>query len=498
MAVPECLAAGRASRTSSKPRRRRARRDDQLGAVAVPKRVLLFMTLGHLLIEASCLRDRDESPMGTGDGVLVMDAAQIVHSHDMRGVTSQHMAAGGDFIKGAHDLARRPQLSSFGRTVSTVVVAALQQEGICRDGVLDWRTSLPRFIAGALLGPDSHVLIWDAHRGARVDDDLPDDCRLCRALSAGPAAEELFSCRAWFRDRNVTSAELVVVLGSGERECPRCRAAAKVVPQGQQFPEVAFCFRQPWVGRDTKLVHLPVSRSDHVQSNGIAPFHVVVKDSDWVKPTHIEDLARYRQTCQQSIPDSHRIGESSNRTLRLVYNARFHGWKGQRAFLERVDPALLDGFRLEFFPAKQPSGSEVERMESIAAARGIDAVVHRHNTTHKELLTAICGAAGAIHYAKTDANPRAAYEPILAGMPLFISRESRVPRVLLRQKFVVSTSFRRGPEDLNKDLAKFLSFLRTTDHADLERSMDNFVQTELEEQHALTKICSKMGICEKW
>eukprot|EP00951_Prasinocladus_malaysianus_P010536 scaffold77306_cov39-Prasinocladus_malaysianus.AAC.1 len=110
-------------------------------------------------------------------------------------------------------------------------------------------------------------------------------------------------------------------------------------------------------------------------------------------------------------------------------------------FLEKIDPELVKGYKIEFFTSvKSAKNSLVPKMESLARSRGVDILVHAKPMAREELLQSLCRAKGAIHFALTDANPRAVYEELLAGLPVFLSGESRVPKVVASQRFIKMTS----------------------------------------------------------
>ena len=209
-------------------------------------------------------------------------------------------------------------LTSFGNGLRTVVFAAVTYEGVCspsRHGGMDWRGSLPRFIARRLR-PRAEVLVWNG-RGSARSDMADTDCEACIGNDTdlhGP--RETFGCSEWFHRRHSHQqkhADLVVVIGTGAEKCSECKSAIKVAGS---FGELKLVKTQPWVGPQTVILHIPISRDDRVLENRVAGFNAIVQDGSWIKPVNIETSGNWRAACY-----------SKQKRDTLVYVARYHEWK---------------------------------------------------------------------------------------------------------------------------------------------------------------------------
>lgn len=96
-----------------------------------------------------------------------------------------------------------------------------------------------------------------------------------------------------------------------------------------------------------------------------------------------------------------------------------------------------------------------------------------------------------------DANPRVVYESVLAGLPVFVSEESRVPRIFRAQQFVFPTKRDSIKPNLNNDFKKFMEYVKSASRYEMSQRMDEFVSREMLEHRALSKICARLGICDE-
>ena len=168
--------------------------------------------------------------------------------------------------------------------------------------------------------------------------------------------------------------------------------------------------------------------------------------------------------------------------------------QGQLKFLSLVDPSQLKGFTLEFFSGNSKKSFQDE-MQKIATERGIDVIIHGNPANRTELMSAICSAKGAIHYAKTDANPRVLYEFLMAQLPVLITKESRVPRTVLKQPFVEGVKF-GDKNELKRSLGHLMEKIKDPVVSKAAREdISSFIAKELDEDVALAKVCTLMGIC---
>ena len=208
-------------------------------------------------------------------------------------------------------------LTRFGKRLRNVVIAAVEYDGVCasdRFGSVSWRGMLPRYLA-TVLRPDASVIVWNGRQAAR-DKSLKNDCELCRGDVPIDQRKYAFSCHEWFQESlgGTAHADLVIVVGTGTKaRCSGCRRQLeKIGPYG----ELKLGLVQPWVGRKTKTIHLPISRASSVLENKVAHFNKVLPDEAWVKPVHFNQVSTWRQSCQ-----------GHNKTDSLVYVARLNEMK---------------------------------------------------------------------------------------------------------------------------------------------------------------------------
>jgi len=361
-------------------------------------------------------------------------------------------------------------VSAHNKRREKVVFATLQNNpGTCRTDNQDWRGGLPRYIASRF-----DVFIWNARDA--LDTWIKHDCRRCFKDGYLPSKVKTFNCEAWFRNRGHAMADVVVVIGTG-------------VSKGMTFPQLHRIFEQPWVGNGTRFVHIPISRNKRILNNEVATFERVVEDGKWVKPLKLEDLGKFLTRCK-AMP----------KTKTLAYVARYVGWKGQLSFLESVDPGLLEGYKIEFFASQVPTDSNyTQSLLRVAAQRGIQVKLQSEPLDREALLERLCRSSGLIHYAAGDANPRALYEAILARLPAFVTRESRIPDIVQKQPFVIGTNYSPGTNKplLNHDFARFMQLIQNREKEDsrIEYHLDVFINTVLEAEHALHNMCKLMGLC---
>jgi hypothetical protein len=170
--------------------------------------------------------------------------------------------------------------------------------------------------------------------------------------------------------------------------------------------------------------------------------------------------------------------------------------KGQVEFLKWIEPSLVQDFSIHFYSSSRNQAMQLE-MASVADRRNISVVIHDTPLERGELLRELCAAKGAVHYAHTDANPRAMYESLLADLPVFITSDSRIPRLVMRQSFVTAVKYGEKTE-LKDNFAKFMKGLRDEESSESVRlQIEAFVDKELVEERALGRMCQDMGICSK-
>ena len=166
--------------------------------------------------------------------------------------------------------------------------------------------------------------------------------------------------------------------------------------------------------------------------------------------------------------------------------------QGQLQFLKLVDPQLLEGYTIRFF-GTGGSAEKAEQARGIANSRGINVEIQISQVPPREIFAAMCSARGAIHYAKSDDNPRVLYESLTANLPVLVSDESRVPDVVRRQPFVFGVQF-GDKQKLHDAMSRFMSVVRRQQSRAL---IEAFVEREVNEDNALRNVCAMMGICKE-
>jgi hypothetical protein len=204
-------------------------------------------------------------------------------------------------------------LTSFGSSLRTVVFAGVTYEGVCsasRHGGMDWRGMLPRYLANRL-SPNTDVLVFNALRASH-EGNFTQDCEICRGDVSARLSKPTVNCRSWFAERGLNHTELLVVVGTGHSQCRECISRVR----GTKYGELKWPLKQPWVSKkDTKTIHIPISRTNDVLRNRVANFTKVIQDGALVKPVYVPSMPEWRRTCG--------LIERQNR---LVYVARYHDW----------------------------------------------------------------------------------------------------------------------------------------------------------------------------
>lgn len=99
-----------------------------------------------------------------------------------------------------------------------------------------------------------------------------------------------------------------------------------------------------------------------------------------------------------------------------------------------------------------------------------------------------------IHTALFDNNPRAAYEALFAGNPLFISKASKTPDSLLQLPFVQPTDMSiEGGATMNTDFKLFMQMIEK----DWGSSISRYANLNMNSLAVYSKICESIGLCTR-
>jgi len=280
--------------------------------------------------------------------------------------------------------------------------------------------------------------------------------RSCGKMLAGGAEES-------------SRADLVIVLASGTGI--------------RNFLSIKRALSKARVGPNTVTVHFPIRRLVALSSSvNTLNFTKVIDDNSFMKPLARASAQILEQDCT--------LG-AGWRERDLLYIGRLKHTKGQLEFLRRIDPALLAGYTVHFYGGGDRSDARplIAEMRNVATLRGISVEIHGR-VSKPRVLRHLCKAAGVVHFAETDVNPRVAYEGLYAGIPLFITRKSDVPVELFQQPFVAGTDW---DSDINRDFSEFRRLLGVDWRASPQ--WRDFVLHRMSPMAVYIGICRDIGLC---
>lgn len=207
---------------------------------------------------------------------------------------------------------------------------------------------------------------------------------------------------------------------------------------------------------------------------------------------HLRGALQDRSACSPC-PTQQSLGDRSSS---LPLNAPLPGdaitGKGQLNFLEAVDWEDLVGYHIHFYGAGASELPEyVALLRKVASARRINATFHTL-VDQAALLKHYCESVGQIHYPRGDANPRAPYEGIYAGNPLFVSEESHLNPAVYEQPFVVTVKS-MCQEGFSGAFKEFMKLVR--DQHKTVKMAQEFARKELKPYNTYRNICNMIGVC---
>ena len=182
---------------------------------------------------------------------------------------------------------------------------------------------------------------------------------------------------------------------------------------------------------------------------------------------------------------------SEKKRNNLIYAARYSGncYKGQLQFLKSVPTGLLDGFTVQFFGGGLRSQYQ-KNIEAVAKEHNISVEVNGHVTQHT-LMRKVCHSKGSVIFSENDANPRAAYEGLPAGNPVFASAQTHLPKVMLEQPFVFQDDWATGAQEGMPGFRAFMDMIRRLNAESRERI------AEISNRHLLDHGSVYKGAIEK-
>jgi len=285
------------------------------------------------------------------------------------------------------------ELSPYGATVKTIVFVGLGGGAVCGN-TRDWRSNLPRYMGKYT---QANVILFFPREQR---------CTICWT----PEKDLRRSCSHLI----TKGVDLLVIIGSGKQQLAqhRCEKGAPWCPY--QFSDLSAIMRNEWAVKAERTVHFPIRNVGTILENRLFKFDAMIDDGSFVKPAG-ECTARVLSQCYDKPKQKN-----------LLYIGRMLNHKGQLAFLRAADPESLRGYTVQFFGncGWRASKLYMRKMRSVAEAKGISIKIYGE-VSKSQLLTQMCKAKGLIMMS-VDKNPRAVYEAVQAGIPVFVSSEAQV------------------------------------------------------------------------
>jgi len=94
-----------------------------------------------------------------------------------------------------------------------------------------------------------------------------------------------------------------------------------------------------------------------------------------------------------------------------------------------------------------------------------------------------------------DKNPRAVYEAVQAGLPVFVASEAQCATDLMKQPFAVETSIIAALSDtrqFNQDMRSFVGMIGR----DWSWDMATWARAEMTDESVYQGLCQRMGVCQ--
>lgn len=364
----------------------------------------------------------------------------------------------------------RPKpLMNTGAPLKTIVFVALGGGRLCQAGTHDWRANLPKYIGKFT---NAKVIIYGQTSHA---------CYYCH----NPEGKT----EGCSKDLQQHGADAMFIVGSGRVYSAEQACRANELTNGnhwceQQFTDLWQLLSNKWAQTARLLVHFPIRNMKRLMFNEIFDFDAIVDDGSFVKPSSPcahEALAKCRNKRKDNI---------------LLYVARMNPAKGQIAFLEHVDPEMVAGYTIHFYGHGAPD--QVQEVKDIARRKGLSIEVHGE-VDKQEIFEGLCTGKGIIMYAE-DKNPRAVYEGVTAGMPVFVAKEAQVADELVAQPFVTE-SYRRLQEGEERAAFKqrfdrdFSAFMEAVNQ-DSRSTIGKWVDTNLKDETVYLNLCKRLCLCK--
>jgi len=364
----------------------------------------------------------------------------------------------------------QPPLTELGSNIETVVFASMLG-GTCQSD--DWRGDLPRHLM-SFLPKASGVLVYARDSGSHT-------CRSCTSHGVKHTRDK---CMEYLGNGGeAKKADLLVVIGTGRIN--KCRGDKTLPGCGADDPSkyvsLDRLFHSRYTSNTSLTVHVPVRKLAALWGNKVFQFDHVIPDNEFLKPIAMEAYDDMMGYCSHV-----------KKSKRLLYVGRYVDKKGQVEFLSMVNPQHLSGYTVDFYGAGYESKSIIDNMRKIAKERGISITINKQ-VDHAKLLRLYCAASGQIHFAKGDNNPRAAYEGLYAGNPLFVTLNSKLPAVIYKQPFVAPVWANATSGIFNQSFGRFMEMVKSSS---TRKRISIWVDSNMRPDSVYRGLCSRIGVCQ--
>eukprot|EP00951_Prasinocladus_malaysianus_P027846 scaffold251616_cov32-Prasinocladus_malaysianus.AAC.1 len=339
------------------------------------------------------------------------------------------------------------------------------------------------------------IVVWDARewRANPAFNSTRVNCMVCPNPDSKTRHPQ-YDCQSLAK--GFGAGDLLLIIGTGTVSCAH-EPASEVSPQCTDHPLAKHTFYSldslDTITDTSKAVtvHFPV-RALHALSSEVNIFgykHVIPDDSFFKPLGGSSETIGWMGQCHKN-----------NKTKDdLLYVARFIDHKGQLKFVQQADAELLKGYTIHMYGAGGLEDATGRRyvldIQSTALNRGISVSIN-HQVPKQELLHHMCTAAGQILWPEKDSNPRAAYEGLYAGMPLFISTTSGVPNNLLDQPFVQGVAFDSSLRTFNRQLSRYMAMVREAQYRGYRRRIIvRYTKMALDSDSVYWGLCRRIGLC---
>jgi hypothetical protein len=95
----------------------------------------------------------------------------------------------------------------------------------------------------------------------------------------------------------------------------------------------------------------------------------------------------------------------------------------------------------------------------------------------------------------TDDNPRAPYEALYAGNPVFASFSSHLAAPLYKEEFVFGTDYEAPPQRMNSDFAAFMEYLHHSAGRSERKRIRRYAKRQMSAMAVYGELCRRVQLC---